>query len=114
MFFLRKMYKVELKWRERNAASDAKDRRAKEASDKGDQRCHLEADVLDQVVVERPSVFDCLDDRRKVIVGQDHHGGILGDFGAGNTHYHADICLLERWGGVDAIAVDGYDVALGL
>jgi hypothetical protein len=60
------------------------------------QHAHLEADVLDEVVVEPAPELDRLDDRREVVVGEDHRRGLLGDLGAGDAHRDADVGLLER------------------
>ena len=78
------------------------------------QARHLEADVAHQVVVERAAELDGLDDRREVVVGEDHHRGLLGDLGAGDAHGDADVGLLERRRVVHAVAGHGHDVALAL
>ena len=56
---------------------------------------HLEPDVADEVVVQRAAELDRLDDRREVVVGEDHHRGLLGDLGAGDAHRDADVGALE-------------------
>ena len=80
--------------------------------DEGDERRHLEAQVLQQVVVERAAVRHGLDDRGEVVVGEDHDGGLLGDLGAGDAHRDADVGGLQRGRVVDAVAGHRDDVAL--
>ena len=77
-----------------------------------DQRGHLEAHVLGQVVVDPPAELDRLDDGGEVVVGQDHHRGALRDLGAGDAHGDADVGLLEGRRVVHAVAGHGDDVAL--
>ena len=55
------------------------------------QRDHLEADVLHQVVVDRPAALDRGHDRREVVVGKDHDPGFLGHLGAGDAHGDPDV-----------------------
>ena len=97
---------------QRGAVGDADDPGADEDRDVGDQGRHLEAQVLQQVVVEGAAVGDGADDRGEVVVGQDHHRGLLGDLGAGDAHGHADVGGLQRRGVVDAVAGHRDHVAL--
>ena len=78
---------------------------------KRDQRRHLEAHVLGQVVVDPAAELDRLDDGGEVVVGQDHHRRPLGDLGAGDAHRHADVGLLEGRRIVHAVAGHRDDVA---
>ena len=93
---------------------DVEDAGAEEGHDHPGQHAHLEADVLDEVVVEPAPELDRLDDRREVVVGEDHRRGLLRDLGAGDAHGDADVGLLERRGVVDAVAGHGHDVPLAL
>ena len=79
---------------------------------KPDQRGHLEADVLREVVVELAAVLDGSHDGGEVVVGEDHHRGVLRHLGAGDAHGHADVGLLERRRVVHAVAGHRDDVAL--
>ena len=83
-----------------------------ERADEPEEARHLEADVAHQVVVQGAALLDGLDDGREVVVGQDHHRGLLGDLGAGDAHGHADVGHLERRRVVHAVAGHGHDVAL--
>ena len=76
------------------------------------QRDQLEADVLHEVVVDRPAALDRGDDRGEVVVGEDHVPGFLRDLGAGDAHRDADVGALERRSVVDAVAGHRDDVAL--
>src|SRR5699024_3423563 len=51
---------------------------------------------------------------RERIVQQHDLGGFFGNFGAGNAHGDADVCIFEGGRVVDAVAGDGDHVALGL
>ena len=99
---------------ERDPAGDVEDARAEERHDHPGQHAHLEADVLDEVVVEPAAELDGLDDRREVVVGEDHRRGLLGDLGAGDAHRDADVGALERRRVVDAVAGHPDDVPLAL
>ena len=101
-----------LEGQERDATEDVEDARAQERPDEPEQARHLEADVAQEVVVEGTAQLDGLDDRREVVVGQDHHGGLLGDLRAGDAHRHPDVRHLERRRIVHAVAGHGHDVAL--
>ena len=78
------------------------------------RHAHLEADVLRQVVVEAAAELDRLDDRREVVVGEDHRRGFLRDLGAGDPHGDADVGPLQRGRVVHAVAGHRDDVALPL
>ena len=67
---------------------------------------------FDEVVVELAAVLDRPHDGGEVVVGQDHHRGVLRHLGAGDAHGHADVGLLERRRVVHAVAGHGDDVAL--
>ena len=95
-------------------ADDVEDAGAEEGHDHPGQHAHLEADVLDEVVVEPAPELDRLDDRREVVVGEDHRRGLLRDLGAGDAHGDADVGLLERRRVVDAVAGHAHDVPLAL
>ena len=69
-------------------------------------------DVFHEVVVEAAAAFDGGDDGGEVVVGEDHFGGVFGDFGAGDAHGDADVGAGEGGGVVDAVAGHGDDVAL--
>ena len=60
--------------------------------------------------IARPSSTAC-DDRREVVVGQDHVGGLAGDVGARLAHRDADVGGLERGRVVDAVAGHRDDLA---
>ena len=57
---------------------------------------------------------DRLDDRREVVVGEDHRGGLLRDLRAGDAHGDADVGALQRRRVVHAVAGHRDDVALAL
>ena len=99
---------------ERHSAGDAEDPGHQEDRDVGHQGGHLEPEVLHQVVVERAAVGDRADDGGEVVVGEDHHRGLLGDLGAGDPHRDADVRSLQRRGVVHAVAGHRDDVALSL
>ncbi len=73
-----------------------------------------EQDRLFDVVVHRAPFLDGGADRREVVVGQHHFGGLLGDLGALDAHRHADVGFLQCRGVVDAVAGHGDDLAVGL
>ena len=101
-----------LQRQERNAAEDVEDARSQERADEAEQARHLEADVAQEVVVQRATALDGLHDRREVVVGQDHHRGLLRDLGPGDPHRHADVGALQRGRVVHAVARHRDDVAL--
>ena len=94
------------------AVGDADDPGPDEDRDVGDERRHLEAQVLEQVVVEGAAVGHRAHDGGEVVVGEDHHRGLLGDLGAGDAHGHADVGGLQSRGVVDAVARHRDHVAL--
>ena len=73
-----------------------------------------ELDEAAQVVVDHPAFLDGRDDGGEVIVAQHHVRGLLRDIGAGDTHRHADIGLLQRGRVVDAITRHRDHLALSL
>ena len=101
-----------LQRQERHAAEDVEDARSQERADEAEQARHLEADVAQEVVVQRAAPLDRLHDRREVVVGQDHDRGLLRDLGAGDPHRHADVGALQRRRVVHAVARHRDDVAL--
>ena len=98
--------------RERCASQYDEQRSQQVGSNERHQLLHLEADEVEQVVVDVTAILHRLDDGGEVVVGQDHHRRALGDFGAGDAHGHADVGFLQRRGIVDAIAGHGHDVLL--
>ena len=66
------------------------------------------------VVVKVSAVLDRLDDGGEVVVGKHHSRRILGDLGAGDSHSHADVRLLECGSVVHAVTRHGDDVVSGL
>ena len=103
-----------LQGEERDATGDVEDRRAEERDDEAEQAAHLEPDVLDEVVVQPAPQLDRLDDGREVVVGQHHHGGVLGDLGAGDAHRDTDVGALQCGRVVHAVAGHRDDPALPL
>ena len=103
-------------WSGRNGwpCGDEQEARPEERRDEPEQAGHLEPDVAHQVVVEGAAQLDRLDDRREVVVGQDHHRGLLGDLRAGDAHRDADVGLLQGRRVVHAVAGHRDDVALAL
>ena len=55
------------------------------------QRDQLEADVLQQIVVDLAPHAHRFDDGGEVVVGQDHARGVLRHVGAGDAHRDADV-----------------------
>ena len=102
----------DLQRRQRDAVRDVEDAGAQEEEDEPAQRDHLEADVLHQVVVDRPAALDRGDDGGEVVVGEDHVPGFLRHLGAGDAHRDPDVGALERGSVVDAVAGHRDDVAL--
>jgi hypothetical protein len=71
-------------------------------------------DELHQIVVDPSSFLDRRLDGGKVVVGEHHVGGVLGDLGAGQSHGDADVGLLERRRVVDPVTGHRHDLAVGL
>mmetsp|Transcript_61664 Transcript_61664/g.161995 ORF Transcript_61664/g.161995 Transcript_61664/m.161995 type:complete len:634 (-) Transcript_61664:1176-3077(-) len=63
------------------------------------------------VVVDGAPLLDGGDDRREVVVGEDHVGRLLGDFRARDAHRDADVGLLQCRRVVDAVASHRGDLA---
>ena len=101
-----------LEGQERDALGDEEQARSEERADEAEELAHLVADIADEVVVQRSPELDGLDDRREVVVGQDHHGGLLRDLRAGDAHRDADVRSLQRRRVVHAVAGHRDDVAL--
>ncbi len=68
-------------------------------------------DELTDVVVDGAAFFDCSHDGGEVVVHQHHGSSFFGHIGAGDTHSHADICLLKCRSIVDAVAGHGHNMA---
>ena len=66
-----------------------------------------ELDGPADVGIDVSAVLHRLNDGGKVVVGEDHAGGVLGHLGAGDAHGHADVGLLQGGGIVDAVAGHG-------
>ena len=95
-----------------------RDRAAGEGED--DERRHLRRSVgedvddeLADVVVDPPPGRDGGDDRREVVVGQDHRRRLAGHFRAGFPHRDADVGAAKRRRVIDAVAGHRDDVVLG-
>ena len=106
------VHEQRLEREEWHPAEHVEDARAEERDDVADQQADLEPDVLLEVVVQPAAQLDRLHDRREVVVGEDHVGGLLRDLGARDAHGHADVGLLEGRRVVHAVARHGDDVAL--
>ena len=66
-------------------------------------------------VVENATAFAYrLDDGAEVVVGEDHLGALLGNFGTGDAHRDADIRGFDGGRVVHAVAGHGHDIALPL
>ena len=66
-------------------------------------------------VVENATAFAYrLDDGAEVVVGEDHLGALLGHFGAGDAHGHADVRGFDGGSIVYAVAGHSHDIALPL
>ncbi|EXI65151.1 MAG: hypothetical protein AW08_03423 [Candidatus Accumulibacter adjunctus] len=92
----------------------AEQRRAEHGEDGPDVGGQLEADELDDVVVDRPAFLDRPHDAGEIVVGQHHGGGFAGDIGSGDAHGDADVGGLQRRCIVDAVAGHGDDLATRL
>ena len=92
----------------------ARERREEYGQDRADRRRELEADELQDVVVQRAALSHRADDGGEVVVGQHHGGGLLGHRRAADAHRHADVGLLQRRRIVDAVPGHRHDVPLGL
>src|SRR5215207_8402253 len=79
--------------------------------DLGGVACKEVLDELADVVVDDSALLDRGDDGRKVVVGQDHIGSLLGDVGARYAHRHADVSSLQSRGIVYSVAGHGDDMA---
>ena len=61
-------------------------------------------DGIADIGIDVSSGRDRLDDRREIIIGQDHRSGILADFRSGDAHCDADIGLLQRRRIIDTVS----------
>ena len=79
---------------------------------------HVGAEQVSQEftdVVENATAFaHRFDDGAEVVVGEDHLGALLGHFGAGDAHGHADIRGFDGGSIVYAVAGHSHDIALPL
>jgi hypothetical protein len=53
-------------------------------------------------------------DRRKVVVGQEHIGGLLGDVSPAHAHGDADVSLPQRRSVIDTVTGHGHDMSATL
>src|SRR3990170_5384083 len=56
------------------------------------------------VLENAPAFLDSRDDRREVVVREDHVARLFRDIGARYAHRYADVSLFERWRVVDSVA----------
>ena len=97
--------------RKRNrAAREGKDQ---EGDDFGSRVSEDVEDELADVVVDNSAGFDRGDDRREVVVGEDHGRGFAGDVGPGASHRDTDVGALKGGSVVDAVAGHRDDVSFG-
>ena len=54
------------------------------------------------------------DDCRKVVIGQHHVSGVLGNFRPGDPHPHADVGRLEGWRIIDPVPSHCHHLVVGL
>ena len=87
---------------------------APRSQDRADVGGELEAHELDDVVVDGPPFLDRTHDRGELVVGQHQRGRLLGHFGAGDAHRHADVGGLQRRRVVNPVAGHRHDMPLGL
>mmetsp|Transcript_5320 Transcript_5320/g.10923 ORF Transcript_5320/g.10923 Transcript_5320/m.10923 type:complete len:562 (-) Transcript_5320:1568-3253(-) len=66
------------------------------------------------IIVNRTSLLHGVDDRRKVIVGENHIGSFFCHFRPGQPHGDTDIRLFQGRSVVDAISRHGHDTSLRL
>jgi hypothetical protein len=69
-------------------------------------------DELTDVVVDNTARLNRGDNRREVIIGEDHGGRLASDIRARSAHHHADVGPSQRRGIVNAIAGHRDDMAL--
>ena len=69
-------------------------------------------EILLDVVEDGPAFLHRGHQGGEVVVRQDHGRGLLGDFGAGDPHGHADIGPLQGRGIVDPVPGHGHHLAL--
>ena len=65
---------------------------------------HDEQNGLFQVIVDPAPLFDRAGNSGKVVIGQDHIGGLFGHLSALNAHGDPDVGLTQRRSVIDAIA----------
>ena len=70
-------------------------------------------DELADVVEDLTARLDGDHDRREVVVGQHHRGGLARDIGAREPHRDPNVGATQRRCVVDAVAGHGDDLALG-
>ena len=85
------------------------------AQDRGNRTdccCNLEANELQDVVVDRATAANCIDDRGEIVVGQHHVAGFFSDFGTGDSHRHTNVGSTKCSGIVHAITCHCHDFAI--
>ncbi|EXI66264.1 MAG: hypothetical protein AW07_04610 [Candidatus Accumulibacter sp. SK-11] len=92
----------------------AEQRRGEHGDDGADIGGKLEADKLDDVVVDGASFLDSAHDGGEVVVGEHQGCGLLRDRGAGDAHGDADVGGFQRRGIIDAVAGHRDDMAARL
>ncbi len=84
-----------------------------DAEEDGDHLAHVrrkeEAKELADVVEDAATLLHGVDDRRVVVVGEDHLSGFLRDLGARDAHGDTDVGRLQRGGVVHAVTGHGND-----
>ena len=61
-----------------------------------------------------PAIGNSFDDCRKIIVCQNHGGGVFGHFCSGDSHGDTDICSLQGRSVIDAVTGHGNNLSLFL
>ena len=92
----------------------AQEKRPGEHQDLGQVAAQQEDEILFDVVEDGPAFLHRGHQGGEVVVRQDHGRGLLGDFGAGDAHGHADIRPLQGRGVVDPVPGHGHHLALRL
>jgi len=85
-----------------------------EGSDFRNVRAQGVSNRLLQVVKDQAALFHSSDDGRKVVIEQNHVGGLLGDIRSGDSHGDTDVGLLEGGRVVDTVSGDSHDGAAAL
>ena len=95
------------------------DREAQQGRDKYSQNLSQvggkqELDRLADIVIDSPAFRDRGDDRREIVIGEDHVRDRLGNVRTRNSHAHADIRALDGRGVIYAVAGHGRYATEGL